>query len=133
MNLAKSNDGINLLENSYYYFIKTLSTLAKSADEQCEEMGDYNVPFELCDDGLVVDYLIKQDITKFSKVEMDGMKDLSAALHAIRGEALKGGSTREDNLKGMNDQRWKLVREIAKRLIITLSSRTLENRKYLNI
>ncbi len=123
----------DLMENSYYHFVKTLSILVKSPAEQCAEMGDYNVPFELRDDGLVVDYLIDQEIVKFTDDQIEGMKELSFALHALNGEALKRGRTREGNLSGMNNPRWQSVREIAKRLIVTLAPRTLENRKYLNM
>lgn len=123
----------DLMENSYYYFIETLSTLAKSSADQCAAMGDYNVAFELRDDGLVVDDLIGQEIIEFTPDQMEGMKELSLALHALSDEALKGGSTREDNSKGMSNPEWQLVREIAKKLMVILASRTLENRNYLNM
>jgi hypothetical protein len=133
MSSRKSLHNKDLMENSYYYFVKTLSILTESPAEQCAKMGDYNTPFELRDDGLVVDYLIDQEIVKFTDDQIEGMKELSLALHALSGEVLKGGHTREDNLKGMNNPRWQSVREIAKRLLATLAPRTLENRKYLNM
>ena len=130
MKTPESIDTRELIENSYYYFIKTLSILAKPPAEQCADMGDYNVAFELRDGGLSVDDLITQEIVKFTDDELEGMKELSLALHELSGEALKGGRTREDNLKGMNNPGWQLVRETAKKLIVTLGNRTLENLKY---
>jgi len=119
------------IENSYYYFIETLSILAKSPVEQCTAMGDYNVAFELRDDGLVVDDFIGQKIIDFSSDQIEGMKKLSLALNGLSGEALKGGSTREDNLIGMSNPEWQLVREAANELMIVLAPKTLENQKYL--
>jgi hypothetical protein len=62
------------------------------------------------------------------------MKELSSALHALSGEALRGsGYAREEHLKAMSNPGWQLVRDIAKKLLVTLASRTIENRKYLNM
>jgi hypothetical protein len=33
----------------------------------------------------------------------------------------------------MSDPGWQLVRDIAKKLLVTLAPRTIENRKYLNL
>jgi hypothetical protein len=92
---------------------------------------EYNVAWELRDDGLEVDYLIRQEVVKFTDDQIKGMKELSSALHALGGEALKGsGFAREEHLKAMSDPGWQVVRDIAKKLLVTLASRTLENRKY---
>ena len=117
-------------ENSYFYFLKTLSILAESPAEQCAVMDYYNVAWELRDDGLVVDYLMRQDVINFTDDQIEGMKDLSSALHALSGEALKGGRAREDHLKAMSNPSWQAVRDIAKKLLVVLVPRTLENRKY---
>jgi hypothetical protein len=117
-------------ENTYFYFVKTLSILADSPAEQCAVMDYYNVAWELKDDGLVVDYLMRQDVIKFSDDQIEGMKELSSALHPLCGEALKGGRAREDHLQAMSDPGWQAVRDIARKLLVTLGPRTLENRKY---
>jgi hypothetical protein len=122
-----------LVENNYFYFVKTLSILAESPAEQCAVM-EYNVAWELQHDGLEVDYLIRQEVVKFTDYQIEGMKELSSALHALSGEALKGsGYAREEHLKAMSNPGWQLVRDIAKKLIESLEPRTLENRKYLNL
>ena len=119
-----------LWENYYFYFVKTLSILAESPAEQCAVM-EYNVAWELQRDGLKVDYLTRQEVVKFTDDQIEGMKELSSALHALSGEALKGsGYAREDHLKSMSNPGWQLVRDIAKKLIVTLTPRTEENRKY---
>jgi hypothetical protein len=131
-----SNDSYNtrdLMENSYYYFNETLSILSKSPVEQCTAMGDYNVAFELRDDGLLVDNFIGQEIIEFTPDQLEGMKKLSSVLSELSDEALKGGHTREDNLKGISNPEWQLVRETAKNLMKILDSRTIENRKYLKM
>ena len=121
------------MENFYFYFVKTPSILAESPAEQCAAMDYYNVAWELHSDGLDVDYLIPQEVIKFTEDQIEGMKELSSALHAISDEALKGGRTREEHLKAMSNPGWRLVRVIAKKLIVTLTPRTIENRKFLNI
>jgi hypothetical protein len=119
-----------LVENYYFYFVKTLSILAESPAEQCAVMK-YNVAWELQRDGFEVDYLIRQEAVKFTGDQIEGMKELSSALHALSGEALKGsGYAREDHLKAMSNPGWQSVRDIAKRLIVALAPRTEENRKY---
>ncbi len=119
-----------LEENYYFYFVKTLSILAESPAQQCAVM-EYNVAWELQRDGFQVDYLIRQEVIKFTNDQMEGMKELSSALHALSGEALKGSSyAREEHLQAMSNLGWQLVRDIAKKLIVTLAPRTEENRKY---
>jgi hypothetical protein len=122
----------DLMENSYFYFVKTLSILAESPAEQCVAMDCYNVAWELRDDGLSVDYLIRQNVIEFTDDQIQGMKELSLALHALDREALKSGS-REEQLKAMSNPGWQPVRDIAKKLIVSLAPRTLENRKFLNL
>jgi hypothetical protein len=132
MKLDESLDG-DLIENSYFYFVKTLSILAESPAEQCAVM-EYNVAWELQHDGLEVDHLIRQEVVKFTDDQIEGMKELSSALHALSGEALRGsGYAREEHLKAMSDSGWQLVRDIARKLLVTLAPRTIENRKYLNM
>jgi hypothetical protein len=132
MKLDESLDR-DLIENSYFYFVKTLSILAESPAEQCAVM-EYNVAWELQHDGLEADHLIRQEVVKFTDDQIEGMKELSSALHALSGEALRGsGYAREEHLKAMSNPRWQLVRNIAKKLLVTLAPRTIENRKYLNM
>jgi hypothetical protein len=120
----------DLWENIYFYFVKTLSILAESPAEQCAVM-EYNVAWELQRDGFEVDYLIRQEAVKFTDDQIEGMKELSSALHALSGDALKGsGYAREDHLKAMSNPGWQVVRDIAKKLLVILVPRTLENRKY---
>jgi hypothetical protein len=123
----------DLIENSYFYFVKTLSILAESPAEQCAVM-EYNVAWELQHDGLEVDHLIRQEVVKFTDDQIEGMKELSSALHALSGEALRGsGYAREEHLKAMSNPGWQLVCDIAKKLLVTLAPRTIENRKYFNM
>ncbi len=122
-----------LEENYYFYFVKTLSILAESPAQQCAVM-EYNVAWELQRDGFQVDYLIRQEVIKFTDDQIEGMKELSSALHALSGEALKGsGYAREEHLQAMSNPGWQLVRDIAKKLIVSLEPRNLENRRYLNM
>ena len=121
-------------ENTYGIFIYTLSVLEMPPAEQCTEMGNYNVAWELQHDGFDVDYLLDQEVIKFTEDQKKEMRELSSALHALGGGALKYGPfTWEKNLEGMSNPGWQPVREIARKLIITLEPRTLENRKYLNM
>jgi hypothetical protein len=122
-----------LIENSYFYFVRTLAILAESPAEQCAVM-EYNVAWELQHDGLEVDHLLGQKVIKFTDDQIEGMKALSSALHALSGEALRGsGYAREEHLKATSNPGWQLVRDISKKLIVTLAPRTIENRKYLNM
>ena len=121
------------MENYYFYFVKTLSMLAESPAQQCAVM-EYNVAWELQHDGFDVDYLIRQEVIKFTDDQIEGMKELSSALHALSGEALKGsGYSREGHLQAMSNPGWQLVRDIANKLIVILAPRTIENRKNLNM
>lgn len=38
------------LEHEFFDFVKALDTLALSAEDQCERMGNYNVAWELQED-----------------------------------------------------------------------------------
>src|SRR5262249_28458006 len=125
--------GRDILENSYFYFAKTLSILAEAPAQQCDAMGYYNVAWELRDEGLDVDWLIQQEVIKFTADQIGGMKDLSAALHTLESEALRGGDTRDEHLKAMSNPGWQTVRDIARKLLVSLAARTLENRKYLKL
>jgi len=131
----KANDGSqrDTLENSYFYFVKTLSILAEAPAQQCDAMGYYNVAWELRDEGLDVDWLIQQEVIKFTAGQIGGMKDLSTALHALDTEASKGGETRDEHLKAMSNPGWQTVRDIARKLLVSLAPSTLENRKYLKL
>lgn len=44
--MISGDDQHDLYENSYYYFIVALSTLAASPAECCERQGHFNVVFE---------------------------------------------------------------------------------------
>lgn len=132
----KSNESSldrDLMENFYFHFVETLSILADPPAEQCAAMDYYNVAWELRSDGLDVDYLLRQGVIKFTDRQVEDMKELSAALHALSSEALTGGRDREEHLKAMSNPGWQVVRNIARKLIVTLAPRTLENRRFLKM
>lgn len=121
----------DIFENFYRLFISTLYILSEYPLKQCTGMGNYNVAWELRDDGLSVDYLINQRIVQFTNEQIAKMTELSRALHALSNEAYRvRGLTREENLIAMNNPEWEQIRNIAKKLIQVLEPRTSENISY---
>ena len=130
----ETHDDLDEWENAYFSFLRTLEILNKPVSEQCEEMANYNVAWELRDEALDVDYLIPQKTLAFTDEQLRMMQEFSRALHAMRAPSfLEKGGTREENLKMMEHPDWQSVREIAKKLVVVLASRTEVNYRYLNM
>src|ERR1700754_1947910 len=84
-----SPDTHEVFENAFFYFIKSLRVLARSAEKQCEEMGSYNTPWQIQRDvtsgGLGS---LRVSASYLSWEDAESIVDLIAALRRLPQEAI---------------------------------------------
>jgi hypothetical protein len=122
-------------ENAFFYFVDALKTLALEADEQCEQMGNYNVPWELRHDVSEGAMAITQAPTSCLDVEqVSRVTELVSALNALPGGAIAPPGTLTDNhagsLMAMEHPSWGPIRRQAAGLIRDLEAAIQRNNKY---
>jgi hypothetical protein len=125
---------ISALEAShlaYNVFIYTLEVLAKSPEEQCETMGDYNTAWELRHDALNARYLIGSGF--FTDQQECAVLEFLAALELIPVNDMPSGAGREPNLAAMQSPAWEPIRLLSLDLLATLASVTEANQAYLGL
>ena len=125
-------DEYESMQNAYFYFMQTVSCLTKSAKEQCEMMGWFNVAYELQLDAKVVDNLIGQQQIIFTAEEVEQMKLFSNSLQGLAPPFLGTGGSRNENLENMQASQWDKVREEAKKLELILTNQTAATLRYFN-
>jgi hypothetical protein len=111
--------------SSYFYFLKSLKILALDALDQCEEMGYFNVAWELREDML----RNGQAILNSSEGDLsdDERSDISSLLENLKEaphEVVSVDNLRESHLASMSNPYWAPLRTEAKRLIDALSHET---------
>ena len=81
----EENEAHDLFENAFFYYIKALRVLSYDAETQCEEMGNYNTPWELqADVGTSGTYLIRPAASYLTWEQTEKIVELSAALRVLR-------------------------------------------------
>ena len=123
-------DRYNRMQNMYFYFMQTVSCLTKSAEEQCDIVGNFNVAYELALEAKVVDCLIDQNYIKFTDKEIKQMTSFLHSLEGLEPPFLGSGGSRDENIANMRDYHWDSVREEAKKLEAILREKTEANLKY---
>ena len=125
---------ISVLEAShlaYNVFIYTLGVLAKSPEEQCDLMGDYNTAWELRDDALAAHYLIGSGF--LSNKQECALLEFLAVVEPVPVNDMPSGAGRAPNLVAMQNPAWEPVRALSADLLATLAPLTEANRVYLGL
>jgi hypothetical protein len=130
-----SDEEHDLFENSFFYYVKALLILSHNADTQCEEMGNYNTPWEIqADVGTSGIYLIRPAASYLTWEQTEKIVELSAALKALPREAIAPigmlMTSHAGCLYAMNHPAWEPLRERAKELLVLLESAIKRNQAY---
>jgi hypothetical protein len=95
--------------NAYFYFRTAIELATLPAEQQCEEMGDYNVAWELREDVAAGKYLLNRGQLSASQEEEVGRLVALVQLANV----LPAGAGRQPNLLAMQHESWHPVRELA--------------------
>jgi hypothetical protein len=114
--------------NSCHYFLEALRVLGLPPEQQCEEVGDYNVAWELKNDVLAGRYLLGLGFLSTSQEAQ--MLRVLEAVEAVEVNRLPAGAGRERNLKAMVDLSWEPVRFTAAEVFVALESLAADNAAY---
>jgi hypothetical protein len=125
------SESIDLFHNGFRVFLEALSLLAKPAEVQCEEMGDYNVAWELRDDVSAGEYLAKSNFGQLSPAEAAAIISFMPALKSVPVSELPAGSGRSANLAAMQHASWAPLRTQAANLLVLLGPATQRNASYI--
>jgi hypothetical protein len=122
-------------ENSLWQYVKALHVLSHDAETQCEEMGNYNTPWEIQHDvGEAGLYLIKPKECYLTGEQTEKIAELSAALLALRKEAIAPTGMLMTSHAGciyaMSHPAWEPLREGARRLLELLEPAVRKNVAY---
>ncbi len=98
------------------------------AEQQCEEMGDYNVAWELRDDLSSGKYLFNRG--RLSGSQEGGIAALVALVELVPANELPAGAGRAPNLASMQHHSWAPEREKAEKVLQQLEQVTRANAAY---
>jgi hypothetical protein len=109
-------------ENSLFYFIDAVKVLSQDAENQCREMGNFNVPWEIRHD--VVEggsVLLHSTASYLIPMHNEKLSELISSLNALPEEAIApthlSMTSHIGCLIGMNHPAWIPLRQEAKQLL----------------
>ncbi|HET6555228.1 MAG TPA: hypothetical protein VFG49_17010 [Dyella sp.] len=122
-------------ENAFFYFVDALKTLGLAAEAQCDQMGNYNVPWELRHDVSEGAMAITQAPISYLGIEQaTRVMELVSALNALPDEAIAPPGTltdnHEDSLKAMRHPSWEPIRRQAIGVLQLLEPAIERNNRY---
>ena len=128
-------DAHDSFENSLRQYVKALHVLSHDAETQCEEMGNYNTPWEIQHDaGEVGLYLIRPKECYLTVEQTEKITELSSTLLALPKEAIAPVGMLMTSHAGciyaMSHPAWESFREDAKRLLELLDPAIKKNAAY---
>jgi hypothetical protein len=131
-NLQKERDDF---ENALFYFMEALNVLELNAESQCEQMGNYNVPWELRHDvsegGMAV---TRSSASYLTREQTDQIIELASKVRELPAEATAPAGTPTTNHPGsliaMNHASWAPLREKAAQLLRVLEPASKRNKEY---
>jgi hypothetical protein len=134
---SEEMDDHEVFENTFFYFTKALRVLSSDAATQCEDMGNYNTPWEIQRDttsgGLGS---LRLSAPYLSWEQAEKIVDLVAALRRLPKEAL---SVPVPHMKmtghvgcitAMNHPAWEPLRKEAAQLLVLLEPAIKRNEAY---
>ena len=98
--------------NAFRTYFMAVETLAAEPEDQCEQLGDYNVAWELKSDVQSGRYLLKRG--HLSAEEEQLIESLAFVLEEVNTQALPAGAGREPNLRAMSHPSWAPSRSLAR-------------------
>jgi len=125
-------------ENCFLHFVEALRVLSHDAATQCEEMGNYNAPWEIKDNaysqGLAS---LRMSALYLSWEQAEQIVDLVAALKQLPKEAIAPPDMLTTNhigsITAMNHPAWESLRKDAKELLASLEPAVHKNEIYFQI
>lgn len=127
---AELSEDEDEFHSSLGIYLNALEMLASSPEEQCRQMGDYNVAWELKDDVQNGKYLIGRGYLE--EAEEQWIKALCSALEGVNTQVLPSGVGRDVNLQAMSLPVWQPARFLAAEVLRQLSRVARENTKFLS-
>lgn len=133
--MKPNQDELDDFENAFFYFVRALEVLGLPAEAQCEQMGNYNVSWELRHDASSGAMAITEMATgRLTAEQSDRVAGLISALADLPDEAIAPPGIRTDNhvgsLMAMRHASWDPVRREAVNLLALLESAILRNDRY---
>jgi hypothetical protein len=128
---AELSEDEDEFHSSLRIYLNALEMLASSPEEQCRQMGDYNVAWELKVDVQNGRYLIGRGY--LDETEEHWIKALGGALEGINTQALPSGAGREVNLQAMSRPVWEPARFLAAEVLQQLARVAERNAKFLGL
>jgi hypothetical protein len=130
-----SEEEHDLFENALFQFVKAMHVLTHDAETQCEEMGNYNTPWEIqCDVGQAGIYLTRPTACYLTWEQTEKIIALSTALLTLPKEAIAPVGMLMTSHAGciyaMNNPAWAPLRERAKELLVLLEPAIKRNEAY---
>jgi hypothetical protein len=124
-----------LFENAFFYYVKALRVLSHDAETQCEEMGNYNTPWEIQRDvGESGMHLTRPSVCYLGWRQTEKVVALSTALMALPMAAITPVGMLMTSHAGciyaMTHPAWAPLRQQAKELLALLESAIERNEAY---
>jgi hypothetical protein len=120
----ESPDREDLDWNSFYYFVQALKILSHAAEQQCNEMGNYNTPWELRHEVTRTEYFFSSPYPALPKDVCAEIRHLYSLLYALPEAAMApmGANmlTHAGCVAAMSHPSWQQPREIAKDVLENL-------------
>jgi len=117
----------------FFYFVEALRILSLDADRQCEAMGNFNTPWEICDDIYGGKYIDHPTIG-LSKEHNKAIASLLSGLEKLPEDAIVSpGLDMESHagcIQAMRHPAWEPMRQEASRLIEILEPVIRKNHEY---
>jgi len=122
-------------ENTFLSFVEALKVLSFDAEEQCEVMGNYNVPWEIQDDVLRGCHSVARSPSSYLTPEQtQKVEELAGQLQALPVEAVAPMNVMTDNNMGsiicMRHEAWNPLRQNATELLRLLRPAIERNQAY---
>ncbi|HCB13964.1 MAG TPA: hypothetical protein DEP36_10415 [Gammaproteobacteria bacterium] len=117
--------------SSLRIYLNAVEMLASSPKEQCRQMGDYNVAWELKEDVQNGKFLVGRGY--LDETEEQWINALSSALEGVNTQALPAGGGRDVNLQAMSFLVWEPTRYLAAEVLRRLSHGAKRNVAYLGL
>ncbi len=105
---------VELLHNTFYYFLQALEVMKEPPERQCQLKGDDNTAWELQSEVVAGRYLIGKGFLDAD--DESAIAALADAVGTVPANTLPGGSGRANNLAAMRNSAWIPLREQAARL-----------------
>jgi hypothetical protein len=123
--------------NGFSYFVEALRVLSHGAEVQCEEMGNYNTPWEIGDNVMRGDFLANSKVIGLTEEQRQEISKITASVKLLPEEAIAptgmSMTTHAGCLAGMNHPSWEPLRAAARNLLILLDPAIEETARYLRI